>query len=273
MIRNTFLISTIITITIYLQVANEGQLLTQLQTSGVPSKGTELLSCTSVRDNEFFQKQLNPVHGLFVKPSEDGVTGDLYVAATEDDGVHSQWLTDHPVNFLPSAAATQTQAASIPVTYTSSITSSTSPHEETVTTHKRAVITSPSMKYAYALPVSGTADGGPMHPYPYGFYAPNVQNSDESPQCRSESSPASPPGLHTYPYPYYYPHMMTALSAAMHAMKESEEDSSPKVLQPPPFGWPAAYAYPYQYVMVDPSAWAPSSTRTSGKIATEKEAE
>lgn len=217
------------------------------------------------------QKQLNPVHGLFIKPSEDGVTGDLYVAATEDDGVSSQWLMGQPVNFLPTGALTQAQAASMPVTFTSSLTSSSTPNDETVTTKKRAVITSPPMKYPYAIPAQGASEGSQAHPYSYGFYAPNTQNTEEVSPCRPEGlTPTS--ALPSYPYPYYYPHMLTALSAAMHALKENGDDTGPKISQPQPHGWPAAYAYPYQYIMVDPSAWSHSPT-TSGKINKESETE
>ncbi|CAG4988779.1 unnamed protein product [Parnassius apollo] len=205
---------------------------------------------------------------FFVKPSEDGITGDLYVAATEDNGITSEWLTDQPINFLSKPSASQSQAASMPVTYTSSLTTSSSPHEETVTTKKRAVFTSPAVKYAYALPVPGPTDGNSFNPYPYAYYAPSFSKPGEESQCRLENVASPATGVHPYPYPYYYPHMMTALSAAMNALKEGDEDSSANVSQPAQHGWPTAYTYPYQYIMVDPATWALSQTATSGKVDT-----
>ncbi|XP_068629661.1 uncharacterized protein [Battus philenor] len=202
--------------------------------------------------------QLTPVHGLFVRPSEDGVTGDLYVAASEDNDVNSQWLAEHPINFLPS---TQTQAASVPIKYTKSLTSTISPNEETITTQKRAVIKSNPIKYAYALPVPGPADASAFNPYAFGFYGANIPKSEKT-KCQSQDPLP-------YPYPYFYPHMMTALTTAMNNLREDEDDT--KSRQPFPHQWPGAYTYPYQYIMLDPTTWSQCRTTTPEKENTEEE--
>lgn len=216
--------------------------------------------------NFIVPKQLTPVHGLFVKPSEDGTTGDLYVAASEDSGVDSQWLTEHPINFLP--ASTQAQAASAPVTFTSSLTSSSSPHEKTVTTKKKTVVTSPPFKYAYALPIPGMPDTNGFSQYPFGLYAPHNYKASEESQCQLEGL-MPPTSLPAYPYPFYYPHMIAALTATLNPHKEEENDGASRAALPIPQHWPG-YAYPYQYIVLDPAAWAQTQTTTTGKITTEE---
>lgn len=191
---------------------------------------------------------LQPVHGLFVKPSIDGTTGDLYVAATEDDGVKSQWLTDTPVNFLPTT--TQNQPKSNPVSYTSSVTKTSSPNEETVTNQKQAVITSPAVRYAYAIPVPG-GEGNFFAPYPYAIPAATAGEGTNTPYCASEST------AQTYsPFPYFYPSMMSAITNAMSFFKGETEGGSQNITpQSPPY-WPHTYGYPYQYIMIDPKTWS-----------------
>ncbi|XP_014370213.2 uncharacterized protein LOC106720145 [Papilio machaon] len=228
-----------------------------------------IYSTKSNAANFIVPKQLTPVHGLFVKPSEDGITGDLYVAASEDSGVDSQWLTEHPINFLP--ASTQAQAASAPVTFTSSLTTSSSPHEKTVTNKKKTVVTSPPVKYAYALPIPGAPDMNGFSPYPFGLYAPHNYKAEES-QCQMEGL-TPPTSLPSYPYPFYYPHMMAALAGALNSHKEGENDGASRTALPVPHHWPGTYAYPYQYIMLDPAAWSSQSqsqTTTTGKITTEE---
>ncbi|KPI91621.1 hypothetical protein RR46_15125 [Papilio xuthus] len=228
-----------------------------------------LLVIYSTRSNaaNFNVPKLTPVHGLFVKPSEDGITGDLYVAASEDSGVDSQWLTEHPINFLP--ASTQAQAASAPVTFTSSLTTSSSPHEKTVTTKKKTIVTSPPVKYAYALPIPSTPDMNGFSPYPFGLYAPQNYKASEESQCQLEGL-TPPTSLPAYPYPFYYPHMMAALTGALNSHKDGENDGASRTALPVSHHWPGAYAYPYQYVMLDPTAWTQSQTTTTGKITTEE---
>ncbi|OWR49393.1 VMP25 protein [Danaus plexippus plexippus] len=203
--------------------------------------------CYVTWDNE---NRLHPVHGLYVKPSNDGTTGDLYVAATENDGVQSQWLTDQPVNFL--TAASQVKSKSVPVSFTSRLTKTSSPNEETIVSKKRTVIKSPTVKYAYAVP--GTEA---MVPYPYPM---RTKQSEEFSPC-SNSFPVNPYS----PYNYFYPYMMSALTNAMKTMKENEgsEETQNMIPQNPPPYWPHPYTYPYQYVMVDPSAWSQPQTDVS----------
>ncbi|XP_013145985.1 PREDICTED: uncharacterized protein LOC106109128 [Papilio polytes] len=189
--------------------------------------------------NFIVPKQLTPVHGLFVKPSEDGTTGDLYVAASEDSGVDSQWLTEHPINFLP--ASTQAQ---------------------------KTVVTSPPVKYAYALPIPGMPDTKGFSPYPFGLYAPHNYKAAEESQCQLEGL-MPPTSLPAYPYPFYYPHMMAALTATLNPHKEEENDGASRDALPIPQHWPG-YAYPYQYIVLDPAAWAQTQTTTTGKITTEE---
>ncbi|CAH0721811.1 unnamed protein product, partial [Brenthis ino] len=205
-------------------------------------------------------KHLQPVHGLYVKPSSDGTTGDLYVAASEDDGVKSQWITDQPINFLSSASEHQ-PSKTHPITLTTTLTKNSSPNEETITSQKRAVITSPVVKYAYALPVPG-ADGNLLAPYPY--VTPTVTASSEG----SNISPC-PTEIPTQAYsPYFYPYMLSALANAINSLKdvENSDENTPTIASQASPYWPHTYTYPYQYVMVDPKAWlqnqnaAPSST-------------
>ncbi|XP_072943574.1 uncharacterized protein [Epargyreus clarus] len=195
--------------------------------------------------------QLYPVQGLFVKPSVDGTTGDLYVAATEDHGVDTHWLTDQPVNFLPTAAATSTKPTTVPVSFSSSFSKTSSPHEESVMTQKRAIITSPQLKYTYALPSS---EGSPIPPYPY-VAVPVASTDGSAPPCSSEGTPALPSYPQFSPFHYFYPQMMAAMANAMTAVNDGDNEKGFNPPAAPPF-WPHAYSYPYQYVMVDPTLWA-----------------
>nr|XP_026494835.1 uncharacterized protein LOC113399805 [Vanessa tameamea] len=203
---------------------------------------------------------LQPVHGLYVKPSVDGTTGDLYVAATEDNGVKSQWLTDQPVNFLP--ASTQNQAKAVPVSFTSSLTKTSSPNEETITSQRRAVITSPTVRYAYALPVPG-AEGSFVAPYPYAIPANPAVEGSNIPYC--SDTPAQP-----YPVQYFYPPMMSAIASAMNAYKEGDTDGGSQNISPqtPSNYWPSIYGYPYQYIMVDPKTWSQSQNSALSSTTT-----
>ncbi|CAH2086262.1 unnamed protein product [Euphydryas editha] len=204
---------------------------------------------------------LQPVHGLFVKPSIDGTTGDLYVAATEDNGVKSQWLTDTPVNFLPTS--TQNQPKAIPVSYTSSVTKTSSPNEETITNQKQAVITSPTVRYAYAIPVPG-GEGNFFAPYPYTIPATTAGEGTNIPYCSSESTPQN-----YSPFQYFYPPMMSAIANAMNAFKEGDTEGGSQNITPhsPPY-WPHTYGYPYQYIMVDPKAWSQSQNSALSSTTT-----
>lgn len=197
---------------------------------------------------------LHPVRELYVKPSVDGITGDLYVAATEENGANTQWLTDQPINFLPTVAA---QQAPVPISYASSLTATALPHDESVvTTQKRAVLTSPAIKYTYALPAPGAPDANAV-PYPYGAIpAPQpIQTTDGNREC------VDVPANHVYPqyspYHFYYPQMLSAFANALNAFSKetghNEDSNSSAAPQTAPM-WP--YSYPVQYVMVDPTKWA-----------------
>lgn len=205
---------------------------------------------------------LHPVHELYIKPSTDGTTGDLYVAATEENGVKAQWLTDKPVNFLPTPAA---QHAALPISYLSSLTAAALPHDESVTApQKRAVLTNPAIKYTYALPVPGSSEGTTV-PYPYALPSASVTTSTSSEGSTERSdNPTTSVAYQHYPS-FYYPQMMAAFAHAMSsALKEagatSETGTSTAQAVQSAAMWPYAYPYPVQYVMMDPNAWAQSQT-------------
>lgn len=181
---------------------------------------------------------LHPVHGLYVKPSIDGTTGDLYVAATEENGAKTQWLTDQPIHFLPM----QSQPAL-----------STGYKPEEFNPHKRAVV-NPPVQYAYALPGSSNVESSSVA-YPYAHPTANTL----PPATESKTETPVPAVVPQYnPYQFFYPQMMSAYANMMSILKDvglNEETASSVVTQSSPM-WPQSYAYPYQYVMVDPNAWA-----------------
>lgn len=205
---------------------------------------------------------LHPVHGLYIKPSTDGTTGDLYVAATEENGVKAKWLTDHPVNFLPTPAA---QHPALPISYLSDLTAAAFPHDKSVAaTQKRAIITSPAIKYTYALPVPGSSEGSTV-PYPYALPSAPVTTattSESSTEC--SDNPLTSVAYQHYPS-FYYTQMMAAFAHAMNnALKDAgatdETGTSTAQAVQSAAMWPYAYPYPVQYVMMDPNAWAQSQT-------------
>lgn len=186
---------------------------------------------------------LQPVHGLYVKPSIDGTTGDLYVAATEENGVNSQWLTDQPINFL--AAASENQQATLPVPFTSSVAVGSSPQEETITTQKRAVLTSSPIKYS--LPAEGN-----LLPY--------VATEETNTPCSHSTAYYSP-------FQYFYPQILSTIAKDYNSQKDPSSDEGVNHAQPVA-AWPtkaAVMAYPFQYVMLDPSIWAKHISATSTK--------
>ncbi|XP_063531034.1 uncharacterized protein LOC134742038 [Cydia strobilella] len=193
------------------------------------------------------------VQGLYIKPSSDGTTGDLYVAATEDNGVSSQWLTDQPVNFL--AAGSHPKPTALPLF--SALSSNALPLEESTSTQKRAAITGPAAKYAYGLP----AESGYSS---YGYAGIQSPKSEAVPATATKpeaSTIASGSAVTQYPYNYLYPHMVqAAYSSALKVLKDagvgSEDASNNNVVAPYPTSyWPASY-YPMHYIMMDPTAWA-----------------
>ncbi|XP_026757818.2 uncharacterized protein LOC113517362 [Galleria mellonella] len=196
---------------------------------------------------------LQPVHGLYVKPSMDGTTGDLYVAATEENGVKSQWLTDQPVNFLPVAAA-HTQPT---VAYPPNIANS----DETANTQKRAVV-NPPLQYAYAYPVPGNPEGNSIVSYPYPVSASNALPSNPTEIRNTGDAPASTTLPQYNPFHYFYPQIISAYADLLNNLKETgnTEEATGSVTNKTPAAWPPTYAYPVQYVMVDPSLWAQSQT-------------
>lgn len=200
--------------------------------------------------------QLHPVHEIFVKPSSDGTTGDLYIAATEESGVNT-WLTDQPVNFLP-----QTAQASIPVAYTFP----TSPATEESTTQKRAVI-SPPVQYAYALPVASS--DGVSYSYTVPTQTPSTTESTPATAPPCESKTAIPYS----PFQFFYPQLMSAYANAKTILKESgmSDEKAASVLPQASPMWPSTYAYPTMYVMVDPSTWAQSQATPTSTNSAQKE--
>lgn len=205
---------------------------------------------------------LHPVHGLFVKPSIDGTTGDLYVAATEDNGAKTQWLTDHPIHFLPM----QSQPV-LPTGY----------NLEDLNPHKRAVV-NPPVQYTYALPATSNSEAGHL-PYPYAMptagspYPAVVETKTEAPApvpvapaAVAPSAVAQAAVVPQYnPYQFFYPQMLTAYANMMSILKDAglnEETATSVVSQSSPM-WSQSYAYPYQYVMVDPNAWAQAQAQAT----------
>ncbi|CAK1545250.1 unnamed protein product [Leptosia nina] len=183
---------------------------------------------------------LQPVHGLYVKPSIDGTTGDLYVAATEDNGVNSQWLTDQPINFL--AAASEIEPSILPA------------QEETLT-QKRAIITTPSVNYAYAIPTAG-AEASVINPYTLA-----VSGVEES-KAQCSNAPVQP---HYSPFQFFYPQMLSTIANAFNAYKDPTKIEGSTTQAQPVATWPHTYALPFQYVMVDPNAWASQTASTITK--------
>ncbi|KAJ8725777.1 hypothetical protein PYW08_003960 [Mythimna loreyi] len=222
-------------------------------------------TCVSGYPNLWHNNQLTPVHGLYVKPSSDGTTGDLFVAATEENGVKSQWAADKPVNFLTVAATAQPQAAAMPAAYPSLYSTQ---HDESAT-HKRSVMPSAvpnaPVQYAYAMPVqSGTqAEGGQVATYPYAYAIPSTTSTaTETPKCEHQA--AASPYPYQLPFQMFYPQMMSAYTNAMSILKDagmSEESASTVMSQAAPT-WSPTYAYP-MYVMVDPNTWNKNQATTT----------
>uniref|UniRef100_A0A2A4K1W2 VMP25 protein n=1 Tax=Heliothis virescens TaxID=7102 RepID=A0A2A4K1W2_HELVI len=223
--------------------------------------GTLVVTCVSGYPNLWNINQLSPVHGLYVKRSSDGSTGDLFVAATEENGVKSQWAVDQPINFLPVAATAQPQAAAISVAYPASYTTA---NDESAT-QKRAVMPSAPVQYAYAMPVqSGAAtENGQVASYPYAYTIPTATTETSATKCEHQASVPQYP--YQFPFQMFYPQMMSAYTNAKSILKDAglSEDSANTVMgQAAPTWAPASYAYP-MYVMVDPSAWAQNQAATT----------
>ncbi|CAH0604830.1 unnamed protein product [Chrysodeixis includens] len=187
---------------------------------------------------------LAPVHGLYVKPSSNGITGDLFVAATEESGTKTQWAVDQPINYIPVTTATQPQAAAVAIPYTQNCQNS--PDENS--SQKRAVISNP-VQYAYALPVPA---GKQAENTPVAYAYPIAAATTETPKCEHGTAAHYP---YQFPYQLFYPQVMTAYTNAMSILKDvglSEDAASAVMAQATPT-WPTSYAYP-MYVMVDPNA-------------------
>lgn len=198
--------------------------------------------------------QLTPVHGLYVKPSTNGITGDLFVAATEENGVKSQWAVDQPINYVPVTTASQPQAATVAVPY--------APHCQTSQdenlNQKRAVVANP-VQYAYALPVP---TGKQAENTPVAYAYPIAAATTETPKCEHGNALHYP---YQFPYQLFYPQVMTAYTNAMSILKDvglSEESASAVMAQATPTWPPTSYAYP-MYVMVDPNAWNQNQSTTT----------
>ncbi|KAJ8722565.1 hypothetical protein PYW07_003745 [Mythimna separata] len=222
-----------------------------------------VVTCVSGYPNLWHSNQLTPVHGLYVKPSSDGTTGDLFVAATEENGVKSQWAADKPINFLSVTA--QPQATAVPVAYPSLYPTQ---HDESAT-QKRSVMPSAvpnaPVQYAYAMPVPSTTqtEGNQVASYPYAYAIPSTSTATETPKCEHQA--AASPYPYQFPFQMFYPQMTSAYTNAMSILKDaglSEESASTVMSQAAPTWAPASYAYP-MYVMVDPNAWTQNQATTT----------
>lgn len=210
---------------------------------------------TSVRSYPGYwgSTNLNPVHGLYVKPSSDGSKGDLFVAASEDNGVKSQWMVDQPISFLPIAAATQSQATALPVPCSFT-------HNDDSSTHKRAVmpspVSNPQVQYAYALPsVVPSTENNPLASYPYAYPLP-LSSENPAPKCEPSSTSSQYP--FPFPFQFFYPQMMSAYSNAVTILKDAglSDDAANSVMahHASPMWGSSPYSYP-MYVMVNPGSW------------------
>lgn len=221
-----------------------------------------VVTCVSGYPNIWHSNQLTPVHGLYVKPSSDGTTGDLFVAATEESGAKSQWAVDKPINFLPVSATAQPQATAMPMAYASGYPTT---HDESAT-QKRTVMPSPvpsaPVQYAYAMPVPSTTqgEGGQVASYPYAYQISS--SPTETTKCEQANTSQYP---YQFPFQLFYPQMTSAYTNAMSILKDaglSEDSASTVMLQAAPMWAPASYAYP-MYVMVDPNAWNQNQATTT----------
>ncbi|XP_048479612.1 uncharacterized protein LOC125489074 [Plutella xylostella] len=205
------------------------------------------------------QSPLQPVAGLYVKPSHDGITGDLYVAASEDNGVNSQWVSEQPINFMQSYAQGQ---SAVPISYSSSLTTAKSPLEEVITAQKRAVITNPQVQYTY--PVG--ADGKPVLSYPYTMMA-GAGTTAQYPEAAAAAYAGHPYSAFHYFYPYL---MSAALANAMKELGVNEETTNAvatPAATPAASAWASSAYYPWQYMM-DPTAWAQHAAAAAAAAAT-----
>lgn len=186
-------------------------------------------------------KDLNPVHGLFVKPSFDGSTGDLYVAATEENGEKSQWLADTSINFLPP------EEKIVPET-----TKTTS--QEEITTKQPKIIASQKLKYAYVLPIPRSA--GSLMPLPYAI-----------------ATVTSPCAMGSQNLNHLYPQMLSSVANAMNALYgTTDQKATSTPLQAAQF-WPNVFplsSFP-PYLVMAPRSW--TQTQKNDNRSTETEAE
>ncbi|CAH0701678.1 unnamed protein product [Spodoptera exigua] len=222
------------------------------------------VTCVNCHPNVWKRDVLAPVHGLYVKTSADGTKGDLFVAATEENGVKSQWALDQPIGVLP--VSTQPQAASVPVAYTPVYATT---HEES-TPQKRSTLTTPTsstpVQYAYAVPVSSSTPvetTGTVASYPYAYTMTATATATETPKCEHQASAVQYP--YQFPFHMFYPHMMSAYTNAMSILKEagfSEDSASSVMAQASPMWSPTSYAYP-MYVMIDPKPCTQDQTTTT----------
>lgn len=214
--------------------------------------------CVSANLAIWSSNKLQPVQGLYVKPSSDGSTGDLYVAATEDSGVNAQWVADQPINFLPQSTIAPAFAAP----------------EETV--HKRSIFTNPALKYANAQPAEASTT--PAQTYPYATTAA-VPTEGALVQYSTEAAQQVPYQQYSYPYNYnYFPYLMSAVTTSgANALKElgvSEEVANAVLVAQSNALWSAAALlsyptqYPYNsYVSVDPAAAAAAWAQHQAAVA------
>lgn len=171
---------------------------------------------------------LAQVQGLYVKPSFDGATGDLYVAATEDEGKKTQWVADQPINFLGSAAQ---QVAPASVAYSTSVGA---PVNGIVTSHQQAVYTSPTTKYYYS------PDSNAVAPCPHAQANPVDAAAVQYPMDYYRAQYAM--------LQYFYPYILqTAALTAANALKEAGlSDEMTQAVMSRTSLW-SPYSYPTQY--------------------------
>lgn len=187
-------------------------------------------------------KDLHPVHGLFVKPSNDGSTGDLYVAATEENGEKSQWLADTSINFLTTSEKTAPET-----------TKATS--QEEILTNQQKIVASPKLKYAYVLPVPRSASN--LMPLPYTIATVTSPCTMGSSQNLLQ----------------LYPQMLSSVANAMNSLYEtSNQKSSNTPLQATQF-WPTGFPLTSlpPYIVMAPRSW--TQTQKGDNRSTETETE
>ncbi|GBP27943.1 hypothetical protein EVAR_83572_1 [Eumeta japonica] len=217
------------------------------------------------------ENRLQPVSGLYVQPSADGATGDLYVAASEDNGVQTQWIADQPINILPTGAAAQTQQVSPAAACTPSLAPQTpSEGESSSAVHMRSFIMNP-LQYASATTLPMPASYGIVSPYQYAVAAMNSSPGETDASKLTEGLPTKiiQTRTHYVPLQFLYPGLANAeASTAGDTNKEDSKVDGPTPQSPVPV-WPYPYTYPtMQYVAINPSMYDQNQTAIVSETST-----